>query len=607
MKLRVALQLAVLALASLAAVASAGIEKAGTTAGNFLSVGTSPAALAMGGAGLARPGDLGLATWNVGSLAWMNETQLTFSHASLAAESQQEWAAAGGRWNQGAWRWALTGLYQGDGSFEGRDALGNSTGSFSASSMAVGGMLARPIGEHAGAGLGVKWVSESLGDVSGSGFSIDAGITAQAGQFSFAAAAQNALGSMSYSGASYPFPSNYGVGVAMTVPKSGVTLALDANFPDAYYTDVRAGAEWRYQDYVALRGGYRLEMGAESGDPLSGPTFGLGAGSNGFWLDYGYIVSGGGAGGQHRLGVTFHPGGMNPSSQTSIGSTRPSAPSGEPKARKSDSVKLSADAAKAAAAKAEAAKAEAAKVEAAKLEAARIEAAKVEAAKRESAKAEAAKAEAAKLAALNPEAAKLEAAKAEAAKRAAAKAEAAKLQAPKAEAAKLEAAKAEAAKLEVAKAEAARAEAAKLEAAKLEAASAEAARADAARLDATKVETAKLEAAKAEAAKAEAAKAQAAKLEAAKPEAPKPAEVVAEAPKLAPIVVKTPDAPKKSEPAVTKPVVRPAKVKVKSGESMADIAKRWETSVAAIMMENNLVSEKVKNGQQLKLPPAIKK
>ena len=48
---------------------------------------------------------------------------------------------------------------------------------------------------------------------------------------------------------------------------------------------------------------------------------------------------------------------------------------------------------------------------------------------------------------------------------------------------------------------------------------------------------------------------------------------------------------------------RPDKVKVKSGETLADIAKRWGNSVPAIMMENNMVRDTVKPGQTLKLPP----
>jgi LysM repeat protein len=35
---------------------------------------------------------------------------------------------------------------------------------------------------------------------------------------------------------------------------------------------------------------------------------------------------------------------------------------------------------------------------------------------------------------------------------------------------------------------------------------------------------------------------------------------------------------------------------------MADIARQWHTSVAAIMMQNNLVREQVSPGQKLKMP-----
>jgi LysM repeat protein len=59
-------------------------------------------------------------------------------------------------------------------------------------------------------------------------------------------------------------------------------------------------------------------------------------------------------------------------------------------------------------------------------------------------------------------------------------------------------------------------------------------------------------------------------------------------------------APAKS--ASSAPVQRPDKVKVKAGETLADIAKQWGTSVAAIMMENNMVTERVKPGQVVRLP-----
>jgi LysM repeat protein len=83
------------------------------------------------------------------------------------------------------------------------------------------------------------------------------------------------------------------------------------------------------------------------------------------------------------------------------------------------------------------------------------------------------------------------------------------------------------------------------------------------------------------------------------PSSPSPAVAAPAKPDL-PVVVK-PTKPEK--PAATPSGPRPAKVKVRSGETMADVARQWGCSVEAIMMENNLVSQKVKNGQTLKLPP----
>lgn len=290
----------------------AGIERAGTTAANFLQVGTGAGMLGMGGAtlGLAN-GDLGAITWNPATLAQVGESQIAFSHVGLAQQSAQEWAAVAGRFRTLPFRWAFSGLYQGDGSFDGRDALGNPTGTFNASSMAFGLNGAYTVMEKVNVGLGVKYVSETLGDVRGSGIAFDLGVHATHGRYGFGAALQNTGGKMNYDGSTYPFGANMGVGVSITDPGTGLRAALDFNIPNAYYPDVRAGVEWRYQDRLALRTGYRHELGAESNEPMSGPTFGMGAGASGFWLDYALLLGGASGDGQHRVGLTFRPGAMN--------------------------------------------------------------------------------------------------------------------------------------------------------------------------------------------------------------------------------------------------------------------------------------------------------
>jgi hypothetical protein len=285
----------------------AGGDAAGTTAAGFLGVGTGAGVLGRGGATLGLGGDLDAVPWNAAALGWMEETQISIAHAGLADEAMQEWFGIGGRWGRTSLRWALDGLYQSEGSFEGRDELNQATGSFDVSSMAFGLHLAHPVGPFVTVGAGAKYVGEKLGTVNGAGYTMDAGAQFRMAWFGAGLAVTNVGGRMDYSGQSYDLPMNVGVGAALDVPLTGLRFALDANFPRAYYDDVRVGAEWRWHDLVALRAGYRKELDAPTELAESGPTFGVGAGLRGLWLDYGYVIPGAGDG-QHRLAVSLRPG-----------------------------------------------------------------------------------------------------------------------------------------------------------------------------------------------------------------------------------------------------------------------------------------------------------
>jgi hypothetical protein len=289
------------------ALAGAGVEKAGTTAANFLSLGSGARILGMGGATLGLAGGLDAGAWNTGALGWVERTELTFSHAGLAEDAAQEWIAAGGRLGRSETRWALSGLYQTEGSFEGRDALGGSTGSFEVASMAVGGQLAHRFGRRASVGFGAKWVNEDLGAMRGSGLTFDGGMLVRVGMLGFGVAAQNAGGHMGYGSRTYPFPTSVGGGISLDHAASGLRLDVDVNVPTAYYKNLRGGIEWRWKDRLALRSGYRAELGAPSDEALTGPAFGMGAGAYGLWLDYGYLVTRSGEG-QHRMGLSLRPG-----------------------------------------------------------------------------------------------------------------------------------------------------------------------------------------------------------------------------------------------------------------------------------------------------------
>ena len=98
---------------------------------------------------------------------------------------------------------------------------------------------------------------------------------------------------------------------------SGLRMALDANFPTAYYTNLRGGVEWMWRQKLALRAGYRADLGAPSSDVLDGPSFGRGAGTHGLWFDFGYLVSANGQS-QQRIAISFRPGRLSGASMAKL-------------------------------------------------------------------------------------------------------------------------------------------------------------------------------------------------------------------------------------------------------------------------------------------------
>jgi LysM repeat protein len=544
--------------------ANADENEAGTTAANFLTVGANPRILSMGGASLGLGNEIGSVTWNAAALGWVGQTELVLSHAGMANESSQEWAAIGGRWGEGNTRWSLSGLYQGDGTFEGRDASNNPTGSFGASSIAIGGHLAHQFGDMITVGFGAKSVSEKLADVTGQGFTFDGGVMVKKGPVGFGLAAQNLLGQMKYGSAIYQFPTNYGAGLGVEVPGTGLRFALDANFPSNYYKDVRTGVEWMWSDMIAVRAGYRSELGS-SDDALSGPTFGLGAGKNGFWMDYGYLISNNGEG-QHRVGLKLLPSAWNMASMVPVGqrgakgqglASRKTAiaPEAEPKKAKKSEKPKSEPAAASTTPKAS--PSAAVTVPTTKQTAVPVQTSAPKSLPQVVAPSSVvAPAPAPKVVPASPSAAIAPVAPAQAAPVAPAPAPSQVAPAP-------------AAPAPVAPAAPAPAPAAP------------------APSQAAPVAIAPPQAQPAPA-----------------PAAPAPTQS-APAP-AAPAPAPTPPAPAPAPPAQAPPVAeepRPEKIKVKDGDTLASLARRWDTSAPAIMMLNNMVSEQVKPGQVIKLPP----
>jgi len=301
---------ALLAMTSLVAPLRAAEENAGTRAASFLANGAGTSVLSMGGASLGLRNDLQGSAYNVATLGWLGDRQAALSHAQLADQTLQEWAAFGGRLGRGPTRWGISSLYRDEGTVKGRDASNTPTEDFTAHSLALSMQLARPFGEHLVLGGAARYVGEHLGFAHGNGLAFDAGAQLRFGILGLGVAGRNFGGGMMWAGQRWRMPASLGAGVALEHEPSGLRFALDVDAPASYFRSVRAGGEWCWHDRFALRGGWRRELGAPDGERLGGPAFGLGAAAGQMWVDYGYIVAGDGTTTQ-RFGLTLRGWGVD--------------------------------------------------------------------------------------------------------------------------------------------------------------------------------------------------------------------------------------------------------------------------------------------------------
>jgi LysM domain len=284
-----------------------GAGSAGTAAASFLTVGTGASVLAMGGATLASGDGLAASAWNPAALAGVGPLELAMSHAPLPGGASQDWFAAGGTMQGGASRWAVQAVFQREDGIEGRDANNLPTGTISVSDLALTARLARPLGRHVSVGAGAEWVHEVLAGVTGSGFGLEAGLRARVGPFGAALATRHAGGRMSYGGARYDLPTVIAAGGSWQDDARGLRLTVDAESPTHYVKNLRVGAEWQWRHMVALRAGYRRQVGESALETLTGPSFGLGTVVAGLGFDYAFIPGATEANGEHRMGLVWRP------------------------------------------------------------------------------------------------------------------------------------------------------------------------------------------------------------------------------------------------------------------------------------------------------------
>ena len=263
-----AMLFACLLVVGLAQAAAAADDLAGTAA--FMNIGLGARAMGMGGAFVSIADDATCVYYNPAGLAIQDGRSLTSFYTNQYGQA----GYLGFAYAQKGFGGGILTLSATD--IQGTDEFGNPTETYSLTERALLASAARTYkGLHIGGT--VKYYSQSLPDLQGSGVTCDLGLLYEGNQYKIGAVGRNLFGQVSYAnGSADPFDRVFVVGVSTdVVPR--LTLALD------YETNRTAhvGGEYRL-DMFDLRGGAVFRDGHTS------LTAGLGVRTGMFRFDYAY-------------------------------------------------------------------------------------------------------------------------------------------------------------------------------------------------------------------------------------------------------------------------------------------------------------------------------
>jgi hypothetical protein len=288
---------AIVLAAAAAATASEPYRDAGAAAFQFLKVGVSARASAMGGTVLFDSGPFaGLSS--PAALASADGAGLALSHAAYLGSVTQNSAA----WMPGGGPvrtcFALTSMYAGDLEYRGDEPSAEPEGTFECWELAVSGAAAVSAGPF-DLGLGLKVIRERVWTSDSWGGCIDASVLARPARWlSLGVAVQNVGPGLSFGrGETYrmPFTWRAGAGAELALPRGSASVTAEVSKPIDNRPSAGAGIEYRPLPWAAVRAGARLV------EETGGPTAGAGLTAAGWTLDYAWLPSGTPMGDVHRI------------------------------------------------------------------------------------------------------------------------------------------------------------------------------------------------------------------------------------------------------------------------------------------------------------------
>ncbi|HUI31642.1 MAG TPA: PorV/PorQ family protein [Candidatus Acidoferrales bacterium] len=298
------------------------VSKRGTTAASFLEIGQGARAASMGGAFVAVDNDLSAFYWNPAGLAKMDGIDVIFDHTNWLASVAYNYLAAS--YNLGGMGTAGFSFIASDYGDMKVTTVDNPNGTgqlFTATDIAFSLGYAINLTDNFAIGFNPKIIYQSIWEASATGFAMDLGILYKTpfdgivlgmsiSNFGTKMQMQgqsllvtydpdvNTTGNNgkipAYLGTdAWSLPLNFRVGLAyspISTDMHQLTLDVDAIHPNDNYESVNVGAEYVFDNLIAIRGGYKSLFLRDSEESF---TLGFGLkhalmGNVAFSFDYAY-------------------------------------------------------------------------------------------------------------------------------------------------------------------------------------------------------------------------------------------------------------------------------------------------------------------------------
>lgn len=296
---------------------SAGMLWAGGDKGfQFLRVGMSARAAALGESYVAMPGDLSTAMYNPAGLVFLSDVggernrHASFTYLNHLVDIQSGHLAYGQPFRDlGFFGAGLT--YFGYGDFEGFDVNGNPTGEFGATDFALNFYHAKRVEYGVSYGVTVKYIHSSIDEFSSNAVALDLGLLYEPPVKGLTAGASLLnVGRVfdAYVDTKDPLPVSLQFGVSKVLDKAPITVNAsmsDVNLEGSFLDRVKrfaVGVELKPSERFLIRAGFdnhrreELDLNTEDFlDKISGVSLGFGVNIGYYSLDYSFSSWGIGA------------------------------------------------------------------------------------------------------------------------------------------------------------------------------------------------------------------------------------------------------------------------------------------------------------------------